>query len=246
MIITIANLKGGVAKTTTAIYLSNIISGPVLAIDLDPQANLSSFYNIPFDVLQKYNIMTALESKRNLNKCIYKVNDKLSLIPATIRLSDFESNFASEYGKELLLKDLLGSALPYPTIILDTPPSLGIITRNALFATDKLIIPIDPHIWAIEAAFKLISNIEAIKNSTLKKELSLSDIYILPIKNKQIFASHEKDFMLAVKQNFSKYKILPAISNYDKLKKFQSDGKLLSGKIITEYKNILRGINAKA
>lgn len=246
MIISIGNLRGGIGKTTSVIYIAhclNEIGKSTLVVDKDPQANISSFYNVDFSFMQKFNIMTALENKKLLDKCIAKIDDKLGIIPATIKLADFESNFAGEYGKELLLKDLISAPLPYDHILIDTPPSFGIITRNVLFASDVLIIPVDPHIWSLEGGMKLINNIEAIKKSVLRKEMNLEKIYILPIKQKTIFGSYEKDLLGAIKDNFKGYEILPAISNYDTLKKHQSGGKLMKGKIITEYKKIVEIIN---
>jgi len=246
MKLTVANLRGGIGKTTTIIYLAHCfreIGKKILVVDKDPQANASSFFNVDFAFMQKYNIMTALENKKQLQKCIARIDDNFGIIPATIKLADFESNFAGEYGKELLLKDLLTADLEYDHILIDTPPSFGIITRNVLFAADVLIIPVDPHIWSLEGGMKLIANIEAIKKSVLKKEMSLEKVYILPIKQKTVFGAYEKDLLGAIKQNFKGYEILPAISNYDALKKHQSEGKLLKGKIINEYRKIVEIIN---
>jgi cellulose biosynthesis protein BcsQ len=241
MKISVANLRGGIGKTTTVTYIAhclNNIGKSVLVVDTDPQANASSCYDVNFETMQKYNLMTALENKKQLNKCIVKINEKLSVIPSTIKLSDFESNFSGEYGKELLVKALLDTPLPYDYILIDTPPSFGIITRNVLFASDILIIPIDSHVWSLEGGKKLVENIEIIKKSALKKELTLQKIYILPIKQKALFGSHEKDILTAIKENFKGYEILPAISNYDDLKKHQTRRSLMKGKIVKEYKNI--------
>jgi chromosome partitioning protein len=240
-IISIANLKGGVGKTTTVSYLAYSLSESghkVLIVDTDPQANASSLYNIDFEIMLKYNLMTTLENPKMLKKCIVKINDNLSVIPSTINLSDFESKFAGEYGKELLLKSLLADVKGFDYILADTPPSFGIITRNVLFASDACIIPIDPHRWTLEGTNKLFMNIKAIKKSALAKDLKLKDIYILPIKQKTILAAHEKHILESIYDLFKDYKILPAIGHYDNLKKHQTDGKLLPGKIMKEYQKI--------
>jgi chromosome partitioning protein len=244
-IISVANLKGGVGKTTTASYLAhclNLVNQNVLVVDTDPQANASSMYGVDFQFMQKYNLMTALENKKQLNKCIAKVSDRLGIIPATIKLADFESNFASEYGKELLLKDLLSASLPYDYIIIDTPPNFGIITRNVLFASDICIIPVDPHLWSLEGGMKLVENIDAIRKSVLKKDLDIKQIYILPIKQKTIFAAHEKNLLEAIETHFKGFPVLPAISNYDDLKKHQSGRVLMKGKIVKEYMTIMEKV----
>lgn len=244
-IISIVNLKGGVGKTTTVNYLAHVLSNAhnVLVVDTDPQANLSSLYNIDFDLMLKYNIMTSLENPKMLKKCIVKINDNLSVIPSTINLSDFESKFSGEYGKELLLKNLLSNIKGYDYILIDTPPSFGIITRNVLFTSDICIIPIDPHRWTLEGSNKLFMNIKAIKKSALAKDLNLKEIYILPIKQKTILASHEKQMLDSIYELFKDYKILPSIGNYDNLKKYQTDGKLLPGKIMKEYQKAMEIIS---
>jgi len=244
-IITVANLRGGVGKTTSISYIAHALneSGEsVLVVDTDPQANASSLYKIDFTVMQKYNLMAALENKKLLNKCIVKVNDSLGVIPATIKLADFESNFAGEYGKELLLKDLLSAVFGYDYILIDTPPSFGIITRNVLFASDICIIPVDPHLWSLEGGLKLVENIEAMRKSVLKKDMNIDQIYILPIRQKAVFASHEKNLLGAINTHFKGLPVLPAISNYDELKKHQSGRSMLKGKILKEYKTITETI----
>jgi chromosome partitioning protein len=241
-IISVANLKGGVGKTTTVLYLANSLSQSgynVLVVDADPQANSSSLYNTDFDLMLKYNLMAALENPKMLKKCINKINDNLSVIPSTINLSDFESKFSGEYGKELLLKGLLSNIKGYDYILIDTPPSFGIITRNVLFASDICVIPIDPHRWTLEGSNKLFMNIKAIKKSALAKDLKLKEIYILPVKQKTILASHEKHILESIYELFVDYKILPAIGYYDNVKKYQTDGKLLPGKIMKEYQKAM-------
>ena len=240
-IISVANLRGGVGKTTSVSYLAYSLTESgynVLVVDTDPQANTSSLYNIDFDIMLKYNLMTILENPKTLKKCIVNISDKLSLIPSTINLSDFESRFSGEYGKELLLKNLLSNIKGYDYILIDTPPSFGIITRNVLFASDICVIPIDPHRWTLEGSNKLFMNIKAIKKSVLAKDLRLKEIYILPIKQKTILASHEKQMLDSIYEIFKEYKILPPIGNYDNLKKYQTDGKLLTGKIVKEYQKV--------
>lgn len=247
MIITFANLKGGIGKTTSSIHAAEILSEmgkSVLLIDTDPQANLTSSYDIDFEQMKKNNIMTALgKNEKSINKSIIRIRDNFDIIPATIKLADFESNFASEYGKELLLKTLIHPALydKYDYIVIDTPPSLGIITRNALLCSETLVIPVDPHVWAIEAGMKLINNIKQINKSALKNENSIKNIYILPIRQK-VIKSYERDLLKAIKENFKNEKILPPISNSEDMKKSQSLGFFKKGKIYKEYKTAIMEI----
>ena len=238
--ITISNLKGGVLKTTSSLFLGDILSrrGDTILIDTDPQANLTNFYNLPLNKFKKNNIMSAMQSGM-ASKAVYSVYTGLYLLPATLQMADVESVFSDAYGKELLLKTAI-TALPYSYAIIDTPPALGIITRNALFACNKLVIPVDPHIWSIEAALKLLKNIDAIQASPLRSSVNLTDIYILPVKNKNFLAKYEKEFLKSLKTHFGGFKILTAISHDDEIKKKQSQGQLPRGRVYNEYMQIAR------
>ncbi|MDA3900082.1 MAG: AAA family ATPase [Spirochaetes bacterium] len=242
-VICVSNFKGGIGKTTTSIHLAEIMSQnyKVLLIDTDPQANLTSFYDVDFEGLKKNNLLTALDNG-NVKKSIWKLSDSLDILPATIHLADFESRFANEAGKELIMKDLI-EKLKYDRIIIDCPPSMGIITRNVIFASDTIVIPVDPESWSVEAALTLVSNIENFKTSRLKRELSLDRICILPVKIGSL-SIYDKKFKAVINEYFGNYPILPAISTHAPLKK-QLNDKIVkrSGKVWNEYKHVCEVIN---
>jgi chromosome partitioning protein len=166
-IITIANQKGGVGKTTTAINLSAAIAHRgkrTLLIDLDPQSNSTiAFYDsgeIPssmFDVLSEGHALMASVIKPTKDPLLF-------LGPGRLALAKLEQVLAGQFDAPFRLKDALGSVLKeYDYIIVDTPPSLGILTVNALVASTHLLVPIQAAYFAIEGTDDLLETYERIR-----------------------------------------------------------------------------------
>ena len=167
MVIAIANQKGGVGKTTTAINLSAALARTkkkVLLVDLDPQGNTSlSFLDQKAIDESVYELLT--EPSANYDNVI-KSSEVLGLdiLPARISLAKFESKVIGEFDAPFRLKDRLdGLTKRYDYIIIDTPPTLGLITVNALVASDYLIIPIQPSYFALEGTDDLLETIDKVK-----------------------------------------------------------------------------------
>lgn len=167
MIIAIANQKGGVGKTTTAINLSAALakSGKrVLLIDIDPQGNSSLTFLDPREV--EYSIYELLTDPSIPPEAVIKHTrlGGLDILPSRISLAKFESKLIGEFDAPFRLKDRLEPLHPnYDFILIDTPPTLGLITVNALVASDYLIIPIQSSYFALEGTDDLLETVEKVK-----------------------------------------------------------------------------------
>ena len=166
-IIAITNQKGGVGKTTTAINLSACLAEKkkkVLTIDIDPQGNTSSGLGIDKNNIEN-TIYELLIGKADVKDCIYpSAMRKLSIIPSNINLSGAEIELINMKKKEYLLKDRIEKIKgKYDYIIIDCPPSLSLLTINAMTAADSVIVPIQSEYYALEGLSQLIHTIDLIK-----------------------------------------------------------------------------------
>lgn len=165
-IIPIINQKGGVGKSTTAINLASCLAESkkrILVIDLDPQGNTSSGFGIDKTKLEK-DIYNALLEDAPLEDMILETPQKnVWVIPATIQLAGAEIELVSSIARESILKRLLEPIqYRYDFIFIDCPPSLGLLTINALVAAESLIIPIQCEFYALEGVTKLIESMKMI------------------------------------------------------------------------------------
>ncbi|WP_335973269.1 AAA family ATPase [Gaetbulibacter jejuensis] len=165
--IAIANQKGGVGKTTTALNLGaslGVLNKKVLLIDADPQANSTSGLGIDVDKVSK-GTYQLIEHSASIEDCIIKTNSyNVDLIPAHIDLVAFEIEFIDQHEREYMLRKALGHLHDcYDYILIDCAPSLGLLTLNALTASNSVIIPIQCEYFALEGLGKLLNTIKSVQ-----------------------------------------------------------------------------------
>ena len=178
-IIAILNHKGGVGKTTTTINLAAALQQKkkrVLAIDMDGQANLTESFG--FSIEEEKTVYGAMRGEYPLP--LVKVGNGISIVPSCLDLSAAESELINEPGRELILKGLIARLLDtqqFDYILIDCPPSLGLLTLNALTAADYLIIPVQAQFLAMRGMAKITNVIEIVRER-LNPNLNIGGIVI--------------------------------------------------------------------
>jgi len=168
-IIAVVNQKGGVGKTTTAINVAAYLAEMgkfVLLVDLDPQGNATSGLGIDRDNLE-YGIYEALAKQRRIHDIIFNTaHDGLRVAPATQDLAAAAIELVDVENREFQLRDLLAEVShAYDYIIIDCPPSLGLLTINGLAAANELLIPVQAEYYALEGLGQLLKTVELVKNN---------------------------------------------------------------------------------
>ena len=167
MIVAIANQKGGVGKTTTAINLSAALAlrgRRTLLIDLDPQANSTMSFVDPQTVTRSVYDAIDDSSCTLADTIVESTQPNLSVAPSRIALAKLEAKMVGEIDSHFRLKDRLEPVLAdYPHIVIDCPPALGLLTVNALVAATHLLIPIQSSYFALEGTDDLLETIEKVR-----------------------------------------------------------------------------------
>ena len=246
-VIAIANHKGGVGKTCSA---SNIGAGlaraghKTLIVDLDPQGNLSTSYGINSPEKTVYG---ALRKEYPIEPI--SAGQRLYIVPSDIDLSAAELELSAEPGREYILKETLEAVKgDYKYILIDCPPSLGLLTINGLTAADKLLIPLQPEFLALKGLTKLIEIVEKIQRR-INSDLDILGIFLTRYDsrktlNKRVMETVEarlpgKLFNTTIRNNIALAEAPAAgkdIFSYDPKSNGAEDYKALVSELLKKYK----------
>jgi chromosome partitioning protein len=180
IIVALANQKGGVGKSTTSINLGAALAMQgerLLLIDLDPQGNASSGLGIDRDAIAS-SVYDVVLHKVDLMDVVTPSSVKnLDIAPATVDLAAAEIELVSVFSREQRLKQALSGIEGYDIILIDCPPSLGLLTINALTAASEVLIPIQAEYYALEGVTQLIANIELVQGN-LNPDLVIGGVVV--------------------------------------------------------------------
>lgn len=174
--IALINQKGGVGKTTSTINLGAglaMLGKSVLLVDLDPQAHLTYGLGIQAHELEA-TVYEVLRGNVPAQEAVVK-RDGLEVLPSSLSLSAAEVELSGMAGREFLLKEALANLPPYDFVLLDCPPSLGLLTLNALTAAQEVFIPLQTEFLALQGMSKLIETVNVVKKR-LNPDLTISGI----------------------------------------------------------------------
>ncbi len=180
--IAVVNQKGGVAKTTTVINLAAYLAAAgrrVLALDLDPQGNCSAGLGVEEREKLPACVYEAILGEKPLAELLLDTElPSMKLAPAAMRLAGAEVELVTEKARESRLRQALAPVLPdFDYVLIDCPPSLGLLTLNALTAADSIIIPVQCEYFALEGLSSLMSTFEQVKK-TLNPRLALEGVLL--------------------------------------------------------------------
>ncbi len=210
IVYSVVNQKGGVGKTTTAVNLATYMAmagSKVLLIDLDPQGNATSGMGIDRNSLKLSTYDVLLDNLPVIEAVVRTKVENLTMLPATLDLAGADMELMGKISRETFLRQALEPARAYFDIILiDAPPSLGLLTLNALVASDGVILPIQAEFYALEGISQLLKTIDVVKRQ-LNPSLYVAKVILTMYDNRTRLAQQvEAD----VKQ-FFRDKVSPTI-----------------------------------
>jgi chromosome partitioning protein len=191
-IIAVINQKGGVGKTTTAInlaaYLAKIGKSVVL-VDADPQGNSTSGLGLDKQAMSA-TLYDVLFSRADINQTTLKISNKLFVVPSNANLAGAEVELVGLPGREVKLRQAI-AALDYDYVLIDCPPSLGLLTINALCAANSVLIPVQAEYYALEGLSQLLNVIQQVRQA-LNPGLDILGVLITLYDSRNSLSEHVK------------------------------------------------------
>lgn len=248
MMIAVANQKGGVAKTTSVICLGGVLakSCSCLAVDLDPQGNLTTGLGVEVqdDQLTTYEVITE---RASIQEALIGTTSGLKLLPTDINLAKAEPELMTKVGNFYLLREVLEPVKPqFEHILIDCPPSLGILTVNALAAADAVLIPVQCQFFALKGLAALLETIQSVQK---RLNPGLQILGVLPTMAEKTVMT--QDVLASLKQRFTDIHVFDPVPKSVKFPESNVAGEPIhtyagDAKLVKPYQSIAKVIPGSA
>lgn len=193
-IVSVINQKGGTGKTTTTINLGRALSKlgkKVLLVDLDPQSNLS--YSL--DITQpEYTLAETFTGTKKIKDIIVPKDENFSIAPGSNELVDIEISLVTQERRESFLKSILDDAKGFDFILIDCPPSLSVLTVNALTASQQVVIPLQMEVLTLQGLSQILTTVKQVKN-TLNAKLKVKGIVIVMYDKRRKLSAEIQEYL---------------------------------------------------